>query len=335
MSIPAAESFIPSRSLGFVVGLLVGCAAIGATSASASVVTIGSPKTLELTQSNAGSPGSITLTNLAVGEPGAVAAAPSDGVIVRWRVTDFKGGPFYLQVLRPGLPGQFLGAGTSAPASPLSAATEVFPTSLPIRKGDLIGIVTTNKTDEVGAYVQPGGIVAAWSPALGEGVGKAPAGTVAENEIAFNAEMQPVPAVSAISPAKGSIRGGTEVSISGHDLGGATSVKFNGVPAATFPGGSDDTLSVVAPKATKPGPVDVTVTTPGGTSPIGDSDRFTYTACVVPKLKGKTLKSVKKALKKKGCKLGRATGDGEKIVKQTPKAGKILPPGSKVNVKKG
>jgi beta-lactam-binding protein with PASTA domain len=66
------------------------------------------------------------------------------------------------------------------------------------------------------------------------------------------------------------------------------------------------------------------------------ADRFTYKACVVPKPKGKSLKADRKELEKAGCKLGRIRGEKSKSAKvkqQSPKPGKALAPGSKVNVK--
>jgi beta-lactam-binding protein with PASTA domain len=66
------------------------------------------------------------------------------------------------------------------------------------------------------------------------------------------------------------------------------------------------------------------------------ADNFTYTACVVPKLKGKKLKPAKKALQRAGCKLGKARGQkgkSAKVTKQSPAPRKVLAPGSKVNVK--
>jgi beta-lactam-binding protein with PASTA domain len=71
------------------------------------------------------------------------------------------------------------------------------------------------------------------------------------------------------------------------------------------------------------------------------ADRFTYTACVVPKLTGKKLRVSKKKLKKADCKLGKvktlkgATAKSSKVVKQSPKPGRVLAPGSKVSVKLG
>ncbi len=57
--------------------------------------------------------------------------------------------------------------------------------------------------------------------------------------------------------------------------------------------------------------------------------------CVVPKLRGETLKTAKKRLKAADCRLGKVSGHGKKVKKQQPKAGTVRPAGSKVNVKLG
>jgi hypothetical protein len=59
--------------------------------------------------------------------------------------------------------------------------------------------------------------------------------------------------------------------------------------------------------------------------------------CFVPKLKGKTLKSARRALKRAHCRLGKvrkraAKGKAGRVLKQTPKAHTTLPNGSKVNL---
>ena len=80
----------------------------------------------------------------------------------------------------------------------------------------------------------------------------------------------------------------------------------------------------------------MSVTTGGGTSAAVAADKFTYTAWVVPKLKGKTLKHATKALKKANCKLGKVKPKGKKtchVKRQRPKVGAVLAPGSKVQVK--
>jgi beta-lactam-binding protein with PASTA domain len=87
--------------------------------------------------------------------------------------------------------------------------------------------------------------------------------------------------------------------------------------------------------------VNLTVTTPLGTSPTAPADHFAYTACTVPKLKGRKLKAAKKKLKHSDCKFGKVkrihSGAKKKgkVVAQTPRAGRVLPAGSKVSVKLG
>jgi hypothetical protein len=123
------------------------------------------------------------------------------------------------------------------------------------------------------------------------------------------------------------------VTITGHDFAGATAVSFGGRPAKRFTVDSDTSVTAVS-AAHAVGTVDVRVTTPGGQSPATAADRFTFTqVCVVPKLKGKTLKKARKALKKAHCSLGKASGPTTGRVKQqSRKRGKILPAGTKVNI---
>ena len=297
--------------------------------ARAAIVTVGSLRTDVAESSNLGSPGAITVANALVGSGGA-ATSPVEGTIVRWHLTGAVGGPFYLRVLRP-MGGGLVGVGRSAAGSPAGLSTQTFATGLPIHAGDLIGLDTSNASDKIGVAAAPGSVVAEWSPAAPEGTVSFP---VSGNgfELTFNAEVQPVPKLTGLSPASGSIAGGTAVTLLGSDLGGATAVSFGGQPAAVYPSLSDTTLTAVAPKAMAPGPVDVTVTTPGGTSVAA---RYEYVACRVPKLKGKTLKAAKKALRGAHCKPGAVHGKGRTIIKQGLKPGTVLPEGAKVGVTKG
>lgn len=83
----------------------------------------------------------------------------------------------------------------------------------------------------------------------------------------------PVPTVTYLGPASGPVAGGTSVAIAGTDLTYG-SVRFGGAPADRVSCGPKF-CTAYAPTAAQPGPVDVTVTTPGGTSaPV----TFTYTA---------------------------------------------------------
>ena len=91
------------------------------------------------------------------------------------------------------------------------------------------------------------------------------------------------PAVTSVSPNSGPVAGGTSVTITGtgFTVGAPTTVAFGGVGNAT----NVNVVSTTSITATTPadansngGLVDVTVTTPGGTSAINAGDHFTYIA---------------------------------------------------------
>jgi IPT/TIG domain-containing protein len=87
-----------------------------------------------------------------------------------------------------------------------------------------------------------------------------------------------VPAVSAVAPASGPLSGGTVVTITGSHLDGATSVRFGNVEASDFTVDSPTQITAVSPAGLAAIPVDVTVTTPNGTSSVSTADRFAYLA---------------------------------------------------------
>jgi len=84
------------------------------------------------------------------------------------------------------------------------------------------------------------------------------------------------PAVTLVAPATGSIAGGTSVTLTGVGFTGATSVLFGSTPATGVVINSDSSITAIAPATTTAGIVDVTVTTPIGTSAVGTADQFTY-----------------------------------------------------------
>jgi hypothetical protein len=96
-------------------------------------------------------------------------------------------------------------------------------------------------------------------------------------ELGFPAGVQVTskpPVVAEISPAAGPEGGGTAVTISGSGLAGAEAVSFGAAPAAEFSVKSASSIVAITPPGT--GTVDVTVTTPSGTSATSSADRFSY-----------------------------------------------------------
>ena len=83
------------------------------------------------------------------------------------------------------------------------------------------------------------------------------------------------PTVTEVSPATGPAAGGNKVTITGTELGGATSVTFGGVSASIVSVNAKGTKVVVtAPGGS--GTVDVIVTTPAGSSAPVTADQYTY-----------------------------------------------------------
>jgi hypothetical protein len=317
-----------------VVAFACGWATLGAAMAGASTVTVGSVMPLGFTSVEFGAVK--TQFNTALPEQGANLASPVSGSVVRWRVQGAKGGPFHLRILRPTGTGAYTAVGTSAPATPTGTGLQTFTANLPIRAGDLIGIDATNPTDEIGVASVAGASTAFIFPPPFDGSTVAPSGTGPGLEIELSAEVRPLAEITSLTPSSGSIAGGAKVTITGTDLDGATAVKFGDAPASSFTAESETQVTATVPAATEPGRVDVTITTPGGVSSPSRDARFTYTACVVPKLKGKKLKATKLVLRKAGCRLGAVTGvrsKRAKVVRQSAAPGKVLPRGAAVRVR--
>ncbi len=92
----------------------------------------------------------------------------------------------------------------------------------------------------------------------------------------------PAPTVTGLNPTGGPIAGGTAVTITGTNLTGATAVSFGGTAATGVSVVNATTVTCTSP-AHAAGTVDVTVTTPGGTSSAsGTGNDYTYTAVAAP-----------------------------------------------------
>ena len=80
--------------------------------------------------------------------------------------------------------------------------------------------------------------------------------------------------VTGVSPPSGPLGGRTPVTVTGSGFTGATSVSFGTSPGSNLNVVSDAELTVDSPPGS--GTVDVTVTTPEGTSPVVPADQFHY-----------------------------------------------------------
>ena len=94
----------------------------------------------------------------------------------------------------------------------------------------------------------------------------------------------PPPAVTKVAPSKGPAAGESTVTITGTNFHEATTVDFGATPAKSFtvnPAGTS--ITAVSPAATT-GTVDVTVTTPYGTSATSSKDHFKFEAPTIAKM---------------------------------------------------
>lgn len=89
-------------------------------------------------------------------------------------------------------------------------------------------------------------------------------------------QVAPAPTVTGVYPSSGPAAGGGNVTVTGSGFTGATGVNFGSATAANLAVASDSQLTVTCPAANAGGAVDVTVTTPAGTSATSAADHFTY-----------------------------------------------------------
>ncbi len=88
------------------------------------------------------------------------------------------------------------------------------------------------------------------------------------------------PVVSGIDPNSGPQTGGTTVTITGSGFTGVTGVNFGAIAAAAFTFVSDTQVTAVSPGIPGVAVMDITITTPNGTSATGTPDLFTYSSPV-------------------------------------------------------
>jgi IPT/TIG domain len=348
----------------FAVAITVCLPALLAPAAGAApTITVGSSLITAPTISQSFSGGLVTVANGSVADPEAHAVSPVDGTVVRWRLgpQPVAGNSYSLDVLRPTGTGAYVLAATSAAHLAATAWTEVFPTNLPIKAGDLIGLNVSAPAAQIRLSVVPvpSPALYLWDPALTDS-SPAAAPQAVGFEVNFNADVRPAPQVTLLSPASGPTGGGTVVKIAGANFSAVSGVTFGSVPAS-FSVHSEGEITATAPSAVDgAGPVDVTVTSAVGTSPTGAQDRFTYQApaspappaaasspatpqpaapsCTVPRLIGRQLAASRKLVGRRHCRIGTVRNRNKgrvKVIRQSPKPGTTRPAGSRVNLTLG
>jgi hypothetical protein len=96
-------------------------------------------------------------------------------------------------------------------------------------------------------------------------------------DVVFTTDAGTAPTVSGVSPASGSTSGSIDVTISGRNFTGVTSVRFGTIDATSFTVNSATSITATAP-AEAAGTVDITVTSAAGTSASNAADRYTFVA---------------------------------------------------------
>jgi hypothetical protein len=131
---------------------------------------------------------------LPLSEVGASVAAPSDGVVVRWRVKDASG-PMALRVAQPFGAG-YLFVSSSAPEIPADTGLDTFVTRQPIKAGDFVGLELKSATATFGLDPTPmapsGTSTAIFAGPIVDGTAATPAGPpVDQARVYVNADVEP------------------------------------------------------------------------------------------------------------------------------------------------
>lgn len=311
----------------------------------AAVVTVGTPLPIPVQENvyiGCGQPGCL-FTNPSA-PSGLSDISPVDGVIIRWRLYGPTSNTGYrLRVLSP-FGNEYLGAGTSA-SSPVAGTKIVttFPTHLPVKAGQLIGLEIGGDAGFLfGLSPSVTSMVLEPAPFDGESTAPSTAWGTGHYLFPFNADVLPPPSIVGISPTGGLFTSGTEVTISGDNFAEVENVTFGGEPVS-FRVDSESRLTASVPAVSTPATVPVRVTTVAGIAkaPANFSYEGPSPSCVVPRLSGKSLSAVRKALRRHDCSLGRirrrhhATLKSGRVKHQSPRAGTVIPPGGDVRVTLG
>jgi hypothetical protein len=167
--------------------LAVAVTLLGATAAQANTITLGNPLT-NPSYFTSGFSGMATFFNTKLID-GSNPASPVDGTVTSWAVGKPDGG-FALRILREVNPGSYAAFAGDAQRQLVfdPAPSPPQPTSLPIKKGDLIALIDGGGTSL--AQSNTGSSVILPSPAVVGGPAQSPFSTSSANNYAFNATVR-------------------------------------------------------------------------------------------------------------------------------------------------
>jgi CSLREA domain-containing protein len=188
--------------------------------------------------------------------------------------------------------------GTSATSSAdlftylgVPTVSKVTPAQGPLAGGTAVTIAGTNfaspatvmfgTTPATNIAVVSGSKITAIAPA-GTGTVNVTVGTAGGTSAISSADQYNYlapPAVSAISPNQGPLAGGIAVTITGTNFASPATVTFGTAAATKVTVVNPTTITATAPAGT--GTVNVTVSTPGGVSPISSTDQFSYVSAPI------------------------------------------------------
>ena len=166
--------------------------------------------------------------------------------------------------------------------------TSISPTTGPVGGGTSVTIAGTGFTSAATVKFGPNAATSVTYISPTQIIATSPAGTGTVDITVTNIDgtsntgpsdkftYAPVPVITSSSPSSGTNAGGTSVTIRGSGFTGATAVSFGGTPAASFTVNSASQITATSPAHAAGGPVDITVTTPGGTSATSSNDFFTW-----------------------------------------------------------
>jgi len=214
----------------------------------------------------------------------AAIAAAGVGVAATLVVTlTQKSGPVTLPVVTGVSPA----TGTTTGGTPVTITGTGLAGATVVRFGGVAGTITADSATQITVTSPPSTVttaaITAGSPAHAGATGTG-AGTVditvttaggtshatAADRFTYTAAR---PAITGVAPDNGATGGGTTVTITGTGLAGATVVRFGGV-AGTITADSSTQVTVTSPPGS--GTVNLTVTTPGGTSQTTDASHYAY-----------------------------------------------------------